>query len=50
MARWPSPLEHTPAAPQEALTAAPLLIMGLATTALAALALGAFRRRDVPTT
>lgn len=47
-ARWISPIEQTPAAPQEPLTAAPLLVMGVGAAALTVIALVTFRRRDVP--
>lgn len=47
---WLSPVAQTPAAPQEALTAAPLVIMSVAALILALLAMATFRRRDVPTT
>lgn len=49
-ARWLSPIDQTPAVPQEALTAAPLLIMGAGAAVLTVLALATFRRRDIPTT
>lgn len=47
-ARWVSPIDQTPAVPQEAFAAAPPLVMAAAAAALAAAALAAFRRRDVP--
>ncbi|HSK26019.1 MAG TPA: ABC transporter permease [Jiangellales bacterium] len=52
---WPesvrvlSPFEHTPQAPAEVVTAAPLVLLGGLVVALLAAGLGAFRRRDVAT-
>lgn len=47
-ARWISPIDQTPALPQETLDAAPLVIMTVAAAVLATVALTTFRRRDVP--
>lgn len=42
-----SPIELTPALPADDLTVTPLIVLGLATVALAGLALTGFRRRDL---